>query len=97
MPPGTTHRIRVLGRDIQVRSSASPETVREVEDFVNGKLAEVAAAVKNCDFQVVAILTLMNIAESYLAQARENAAYREVGRERVPQLLRRINERLTGS
>ena len=90
----TSHRIRVLGKDIQVRSSASPETVREVEDFVNGKLAEVSAAVKNCDSQTVAILALMNIAEAYLAQVRESAASRQAGRQRVSRLLEMIGSRL---
>ena len=93
-PLSAPHRIRILGRELQVRSSASPETVREVEAFVNGKLAEVASAVSSADSQVVAILALMNIAEAYLAQAREVETCRLVCREGVPRLLRRIQDRL---
>ena len=80
----------MLGRELQVRSTASAESVREVEAFVNEKLAEVAAAVKTTDSQIVAILTLMNIAESYLALARENALSRQQGRERISRLLHQL-------
>jgi cell division protein ZapA len=66
-----SHRIRLLGRDIQVRSSASAEAVQEVENFVNGKLAEVAASLPNADQQLVTLLALLNVAESYLAARRD--------------------------
>ena len=79
-----------MGRELQVRSTASAESVREVEAFVNEKLAEVAAAVKTTDSQIVAILTLMNIAESYLALARETESSRQQGRERISRLLRQL-------
>ena len=89
-----SHRIRVLGREIQVRTRASEETVREIEAFVNAKAEEVAAQVKSVDSQAVAVLTLMNIAEAYLAQTRELAACRELNAERLPELLKRIEQRL---
>ena len=38
----SAHRIRVMGRELQVRSAAPAESVRKVEAFVNEKLAEVA-------------------------------------------------------
>ena len=80
----------MLGRELQVRSQSSAESVREVEAFVNEKLAEVAASVKTTDSQIIAILTLMNIAESYLALARENDAYRQQGSERISRLLYKL-------
>ena len=89
-----SHRIRVLGKEIQVRTRAAEETVREVEAFVNAKTAEVASQVKSVDSQAVAVLTLMNIAEAYLEQAKELAACRELNAERLPELLRRIEQRL---
>jgi cell division protein ZapA len=84
----------VLGRELQVRSQASTESVREVEAFVNEKLAEVAASVKTTDSQIIAILTLMNIAESYLALASENDAYRKQGSERISRLLNELERNL---
>ena len=62
-----SHKIRVLGREIQVRSSASPDAVKEVEEFVNSRLEEVAVSLPNADQQLVMLLTLLNVAESYLA------------------------------
>ena len=80
----------MLGRELQVRSTSSAESVREVEAFVNEKLAVVAASVKTNDSQIVAILALMNIAESYLALVRENASSRQQGRERISRLLQQL-------
>lgn len=90
-----SHRISVLGKELQVKSSASLEAVREVEAFVNGKVSEVAASVKGVDSQVVAILTLMNIAEAYLALARESAQHRQTDQDRVHRLLQKIDGRTT--
>jgi cell division protein ZapA len=90
----SSHRVRVLGRELQVRSMASAESVREVEAFVNEKLADVAASVNTSDSQIIAILTLMNIAESYLALARENDAYRKQGSERISRLLYKLEKNL---
>jgi len=66
----TSHRIRVLGREIQVRSSASATDVLEVESYVNKRISEVAVSLPNADQQLVTLLTLLNITESYLALQR---------------------------
>jgi cell division protein ZapA len=81
-----------MGRELQVRSSASPEEVRDIEDFVNRKLAEVSASIKGSDPQLVAILTLMNIAEEYLSLLRGNEASRKHGTERLTTLLQKIDD-----
>ncbi len=86
------HRIRVLGRELQVRSSALPEQVRDIEVFVNGKLAEVSAATRGSDPQLVAILTLMNLAEDYLALVREHEVSREHTAERLGVLLGKLEQ-----
>lgn len=58
----------MLGREIQVRSSSPVEDIRRVETFVNQKLAEVAIKLPNADQQLVTLLALLNVSESYLAQ-----------------------------
>lgn len=88
------HRIRVLGREIQVRSSALPEKVRDIELFVNGKLAEVAASIKGNDPQLVAILALMNIAEAHLSLVGEREASEQHEVERLTMLLRKLDDNL---
>lgn len=87
----TLHRIKVLGRDLQVRSTADSETVRNVELFVNEKLAEVADSVKMGDTQVVAILALMNIAEEYLTLVKATEASSMSSRDRIQRLIGRID------
>lgn len=89
-----SHRINVMGRELQVRSSAAPETVSEVESFVNAKLAEVSAAVQGVDTQVVTILALMNIAEAYLAAVRERDSLTSQGEATVRRILGRIEQDL---
>lgn len=70
----SSHRIRVLGREIQVRSSASAAAVSAVEEFVNKRLAEVAVSLPNADQQLVTLLTLLNITEAYLVAQRGDVA-----------------------
>lgn len=87
----STHRIRILGRDLQVRSTALPEAVQEIESFVNGKLSEVAASMTGGDSQVVAILTLMTIAETYLSLLKEQEVSRRHEMERITGLIRKLD------
>ncbi len=86
----TLHRIRVLGRELQVRNSALPEKVRDIEAFVNAKLGEVAS-IKGNDPQLVAILTLMNIAEEYLSLVKEHEGARRHEAERLNMLLQKLD------
>ena len=90
----SSHRVRVLGRELHVRSTAPVESVREIESFVNEKLKEVAASVNTNDPQIIAILALMNISESYLALARENDARRQQGSERISRMLCELERNL---
>ena len=90
----SSHRVRVLGKELHVRSTSPAESVREIERFVNEKLEEVAAAVNTTDPQIIAILALMNISESYLALARENDARRQQGSERISRMLCELERNL---
>ena len=62
----TAHTVRVLGRDISVRSSAPVEKVQAVETFVNDRLQEIGSALKSGDAQLVLTLALLNTAEEML-------------------------------
>lgn len=62
----TAHSVRVLGREISVRSSAPPEKVHAVETFVNSRLQEIGSALKSGDAQLVLTLALLNTAEEML-------------------------------
>lgn len=90
----SSHRVRVLGRELQLRSTAAAETVQEVEAFVNERLKEVAASSNTSDTQIIAILALMNIAESYLALVRENTESSNEGSRRISRILREVETNL---
>jgi cell division protein ZapA len=62
----TAHVVRVLGREISVRSSAPVERVQAVETFVNERLQEIGSALKSGDAQLVLTLALLNTAEEML-------------------------------
>lgn len=65
-----SHRISILGREIQVKSSASADSVREIEAYLNERATEVAVSLPNADQQLVSLLVLLNITESYIALRR---------------------------
>ena len=70
----TTHLVTVLGREIPVKSSAPEEKVRAVEAFVNVRIEEIRSRLTTADPQLVTIIALLNLAESYLERqaAQEN-------------------------
>ncbi|MRR57131.1 MAG: cell division protein ZapA [Deltaproteobacteria bacterium] len=86
------HRVKVLGREVQVRTTASPEQVREIESFVNSTITELQASTNTADPQVIAILALLNLAESFLQQSRENHRLNRILRERLSRLMLHIDE-----
>ena len=88
----SSHRVRVLGREVQVKTSASAEQVNEKESFVNTTLAEVQAMMTTADPQIIAIMALLNLAESCLQQRRESNGLQRLVTERVPRLLHMIEE-----
>ena len=66
----TSHRIRILDREIQVKSSSSVASVREIEEYLQERAAEVALSLPNADQHLIALLVLLNTTESYLALRR---------------------------
>lgn len=86
------HRVKVFGREVQVRSSASAEDVREVELYVNDTIAQVQTSMKTTDFQILATMALLNIAESFLLQSRECSLQENFVRDKVSRLTRHIDE-----
>ena len=87
----STHSIKVLGRELQVKSTSSAEQVAQIEGLVNEKLNEASAAISGGDSQIVAILAMMNLAEAYLALKNECEAERRTNRERITGLLGRLD------
>lgn len=63
----TVHVVRVLGREISVRSSATTERVQAVEAFANDRLQEIGSALKSGDAQLVLTLALLNTVEEMLS------------------------------
>jgi cell division protein ZapA len=82
----------VFGREIQVKSTANAETVKEVEVFVNERISAVSASLKGGDSQVVAILAMMNIAEAYLGLVKSCESSRRVSDDKIEKLVRLIDE-----
>ncbi len=88
------HRIKVLGRELQVRSTASPERVRQIESYVNAAIAEIEASTTINDQQVIAILALLNMAESYMEISSKSSESDRVDDERLSQLLQHVEDAL---
>jgi len=85
----TAHVVRVLGREISVRSSAPAERVQAVETYVNTRLQEIGSALKSGDAQLVLTLALLNTTEEML-----NLSDLRESEQVVEDRLRRIIARL---
>ena len=88
----STHSIRVLGRDLQLKSASPPEHVAQVEALANQKLAEAGEAVTSGDSQVIVILALMNLAEACLAAQQQLEEERSASRERISGLIGQLEK-----
>ena len=83
--------VTILGRRYTVRSSSSPEEVGRVADFVNEQLAQTAAAAPTADTLNVTVLTLLNIAGSYLQPQDNKQLLSSQDQEKLEGLLRRVD------
>lgn len=86
-------RVRVQGREYNLRSQQDPEKVQKVVEFIDGQLAEIAQ-VGSVDSQDALALTLLNLAGQYLQlrdRVRQEDPYRD---ERLERLLLRVEEEL---
>ena len=84
-----SHAVRVLGREISVRSSAPAEKVQAVETFVNNRLQEIGSALKSGDAQLVLTLALLNTAEEML-ELRDARALDELIEGRLLGMLEKL-------
>jgi len=66
-----TVQVTILGQQYTVKSEATPDEVSKVVDFVNEKIAEIAASGKTVDSLHVAVLALLNLAGSFLRLQEE--------------------------
>jgi hypothetical protein len=65
--------------------------VREVESLLDTMIADVKSSMRTADPQIVAIMALLNLAESNLLQARENARLNNLVSERISRLITNID------
>ncbi|ORJ55824.1 hypothetical protein B5V00_15160 [Geothermobacter hydrogeniphilus] len=81
-------QVTILGQPYTVRSDSTPEQIARVADFVNEQLTAVAQAAPTADTRHITVLTLLNIAGSYLElQAEQGGA----DQRRLQDLIERID------
>ena len=68
--------------------------VDEVARFVNDAASRVAASVQSGDTHLISLLTLLNIAEEYMALQRQVDSEREQDRTVLGELMARIDNAL---
>jgi cell division protein ZapA len=89
---GSLHRIKVLGRELQVRGTATPERVRKIEEYINRTVAELEASTKSNDSLGIAILALLNITEAFLELSADSENRGKTVDERITRMLRCIED-----
>jgi len=86
------HRIRVLGRELHVRSTATSERVRQIEEYVNNTIQELESSTACNDPLKIAILALLNVTELYLDVSSESMNCSEADNKRIFRLLQQIED-----
>ena len=85
--------VTILGQQFTVKSEATPDEVRRVAEFVNGKISEVMSVSRSADSLNCAILALMNVSGAFLRlQDQAAEAGNEDVRARLQTLLNRIEQ-----
>jgi cell division protein ZapA len=86
------HSIRVLGRELQLKSASTSEHVAQVEALVNEKLAEAEAVVSSGDSQIVVILAMMHLAEACLTAQKEIDKERSATKARISGIIGQLEQ-----
>lgn len=86
-------RVRIQGREYNLRSQQDSGQVQSVVAFIEGRLAEVAQA-GSVDSQDALALCLLNLAAQYLALRDATSPVDPQQDERVAQLLHKIESAL---
>lgn len=82
--------VTILGRQYSVKSASSAEEVNRVAEFVNQQLARTAVAAPTADTLHVTVLTLLNLAGSYLRPQDGQTLLSAQDRQHLEQLLERV-------
>ena len=84
--------LELFGQRLTVVSDSDPELVRDVVDFVNGRMETIRDGAKRVGTDRIALLAALNIAEELFEERRKLQALRRTVREGSRQLLGRIDE-----
>jgi len=89
-------QVTILGQQYTIRSASPPEQIGQVAAYVNDQLSRTAAVAPTADTLHITVLTLLNIAGSYL-QLRDSGGHLAMGdRERLEALLGRLEQATSG-
>lgn len=86
-----TIRVRILGREVPVRTSLPEEQVRRVEQYVTERIERFSSGIGTADTLLVATLTLMHFAEECLALKDENSVLRQDTTERLGRIIQQLD------
>lgn len=86
-------QVNILGQPYTVRSDSSPEEIARVADYVNEQLTLVTQAAPTADTRHITVLTLLNIAGSYLDLLKQQGGSEQ---GRLQELIERIDRACTG-
>lgn len=84
--------IDLLGRRFRVRSDDDDAYIRELTDFVNRKLSEVRHTSNLVETEQIALLALLDVADSLFREKNKNEALKRRVRERSRRLLASIDQ-----
>lgn len=69
-----TFDFKIAGVSYKIKTSHDEQTLKQLVDYVNGKVTEAMKATKNSSFQNAAVLASLNIAEEMILLKRRAQA-----------------------
>jgi cell division protein ZapA (FtsZ GTPase activity inhibitor) len=91
-----TFEVRIRGQVFKLKSQASGEYVRELTEYVNEVMGQVAQESYIASSERTAIMAALKIADDFLQHQRSVARQTEVAKEKISGLIARSDQLLNG-
>ena len=88
-------QVSIAGHEYPLRTELTPEEARQVADFVNARIDEVAAGARGADSRQQIVLAFLKVAAAYLDKDRHEGGLLPEVMARIEGLAGRLEEKLS--
>ena len=95
--PKTSVQVQIYGEEYSVRSEGDVEYIREVAEYVDQKMRDIAGSLTNRTVARVAILAALNIADELMAERKKRDSGSHSLEERARSIITLLSEKIPDS